>query len=312
VHAQGLPVLETAPMVSMRISAVRGTPVRELEKSGQVPRWILQREFRSTYRPTLNSTEKIVAGQWLTSVPDPQGPVPLSLEQEIARDLHVNVGDELTLDVVGQPIRARVTSLREVDWSRFNLNFFMVFPPGVLEDAPGFHVLTTRLPAGTSSGALQRALVHDYPNVTAIDLTLLLETVRSILSKITRAISLVAAFTVLAGLPILVGALVNGREQRVRESVLLRTLGASARQVRIILVVEYAALGLLSALTAVVLAVTANAALAVFLFKASPAPSLTLLASTFAATALLAVLGGMALSRGVTRHPPLEILRRVG
>jgi putative ABC transport system permease protein len=226
VRAQGLPVLESAPLVTMRIQAVRGVPVRELEKSKQVPRWILQREFRSTYRATLNATEKIVAGEWLASVADPNGPVPLSLEKEIAQDLHVKVGDELTLDVQGQPIQARITSLREVDWSRFNLNFFMVFPPGVLEAAPGFEVLTTRLPPGVSSGTLQRTLIQKYPNVTAIDLTLILQTVASILAKITRAISVVATFTVLAGVPILIGTLLNGREQRQRESVLLRPLGA--------------------------------------------------------------------------------------
>ncbi len=310
IKAQGLPVLETAPMVTMRIQAVRGTPVRALDKQGEkIPRWILQREFRSTYRDQLSSTEKIVAGEWVASVPDPNGPVPLSLEKEIANDLHVKVGDQLTLDVQGQPIKARITSLREVDWSRFNLNFFMVFPPGVLEGAPGFEIVTTRLPAGVTSGSLQRLLIQKYPNVTAIDLTLILETVRSILGKITRAISIVALFTVVAGVPILIGTLLNGREQRRQESVLLRTLGASARQVRIVLLVEYAALGLLSALTAVVLAVAANAALAVFLFKASPWPSPALLAEAFVGTTLIAVLGGLALSRGIANHPPLEILR---
>jgi putative ABC transport system permease protein len=312
VKSLGYPVLESAPLVTMRIQEVRGRPVRELEKEGAVPKWILRREFRSTYRSALNPTETIVAGEWLPAVTDPNGPVPLSLEKEIAKDLRVALGDELVLDVQGVPIRARITSLREIDWSRFNLNFFMVFPPGVLEDAPGSHVLTTRLPEGVSSGLLQRNLVQQFPNVTAIDLTLILETVRSVLAKITRAISVVAAFTVLAGLPILIGALLNGREQRVRESVLLRTLGASARQVRAILVIEYAALGLLSALAAVILAVVANWALAVYLFNASPWPSATLVASAFCATTLLSVLGGMALSRGITRQPPLEILRRVG
>jgi putative ABC transport system permease protein len=310
IRAQGLPVLETAPMVTMRISAVRGVPVQEVQRKKEIPRWILQREFRSPYRAALSPTEKIVAGQWVPRITDPNAPVPLSLEKEIAKDLKVGVGDELTLDVQGAPIRARIASLREVDWSRFNLNFFMVFPPGVLEDAPGFFVHTTRLPAGATSGALQRALVQKFPNVTAIDLTAILETVRSILAKIIRAVSLVAAFTVLAGLPILAGTLINGREQRLRESVLLRTLGASSRQVGLILATEYAALGLLSGFTAVVLAAAANAGLAWFIFKTSPAPSLPLLAGTFIATTLVSFVAGMLLSRGLTRYPPLEILRR--
>jgi len=304
-----LPRLENAPMVTMRIESVRGTPVRELEKKGEVPKWVLRREFRSSYRDHLNSTETVVAGEWFARVLDPNGPVPLSLEERIAGDLGVAVGDELTLDVQGVPVQARVTSLRKVDWSRFNLNFFMIFPPGVLEGAPGFHVVTTRVPAGLTSGELQRALVQKFPNVSAIDLTLILENVRGILEKISRVISVLAWFTVFAGLPILVGTLLNGRDQRLRESILLRTLGASARQVRIILVIEDATLGVLSALAAVLLALGANTALAIFAFKAAPWPDAVLVAATFGATTSLALLGGLALSRGVSRHPPLAILR---
>ncbi|MHA3771785.1 ABC transporter permease [Verrucomicrobiota bacterium sgz303538] len=312
IRSLNLPAIESAPMVTMRIQSVRGVPVRDLEKQGSVPKWVLQREFRSTYRDHLNPTETIIAGEWLKSVPDPNGPVPLSLEKDIAKDLHVSVGDEMTLDVQGVPVQARVTSLREVDWSRFNLNFFMVFPPGVLEAAPGFHVVTTRVPEGGSSGELQRALVKEFPNVTAIDLTLILDTVRSILDKIARVISILAGFTVLAGVPILIGTLLNGRDQRLRESVLLRTLGASAQQVRTILLVEYATLGALSALTGMLLAVAANAALAVFVFKATPWPDPRLLGFAFAAATGFAILGGLALSRGVCRHSPLEILRNAG
>jgi putative ABC transport system permease protein len=296
-------------MVTMRIESVRGTPVRELEKQGSVPKWVLRREFRSTYRDHLNATETLVAGEWFASVPDPNGPVPLSLEVELAKDLGVALGDEITLDVQGVPVRARLTSLRKVDWTRFNLNFFMIFPPGVLEGAPGFHVVTTRVPEGASSGDLQRALVQQYPNVSAIDLTLILKTVREILEKISRVVSVLAGFTVLAGVPILIGTLLNGRDQRLRESILLRTLGASARQVRAILIIEYATLGALSALSGLILAVAANWALAVFVFKAPPWPEPLLLASALAAVTGIAVLGGLALSRGVCRHSPLEILR---
>ena len=307
-----LPLLEDSPMVTMRIQAVRGVPVRELEKRGDIPKWVLQREFRSSYRDRLNATEQLIAGEWRARSTHPDDPVPLSLEEKIAADLRVHLGDELLLDVQGVPIRARVTSLRRVDWSRFNLNFFMVFPPGVLEAAPGFHVITTRVPPGTTSGELQRTLVQQFPNVSAIDLTSILETVRGILEKISRVISVLAGFTVLASLPILVGTLLNGRDQRLRESVLLRTLGASAKQVRTILIVEYATLGALSALAGLLLASAANTALALLIFKASPWPDPRLLASAFAASTGLAMLGGLALSRGVCRHPPLEILRGAG
>jgi len=306
LEGDGLPVLEATPMVTMRIQAIRGVDVGDLN---DVPRWVGRREFRSTYRDTLNFTETLVEGELAAGRADPAGVVPISLEEKIADDMKVGIGDEITMDVQGIAIRTKVTSIRRVDWSRFNLNFFMVFPPGVLEDAPGFHVVTTRPPTPAASGDLQRKLAGQYANVTAIDLTQILETVRDILGKISTVVTVLAGFTVLAGLPILIGTLLNGRDVRLKESVLLRTLGASAKQVRVILVIEYAALGILTALTGVLLAVVANAALATFVFEASPWPDPTILVTAFGVVTMIAVLGGLALSRGVCHHPPLEILR---
>lgn len=307
-----LPVLQNAPMITMRIQSVKGVTIRELPRDSGTPRWVLQREYRSTYRDHLTASETLIAGAWVAKAEDSLGTVPVSLEEEIAKDLKVGIGDEIVLNVQGVPITAKVTSIRKVDWSRFNLNFFMVFPPGVLEGAPGFNVLTTRIPDGSSSGELQRRLVQEFPNISAIDLTLILETVRSILSKVELVVQILAGFTLAAGLLILTGTLLNGRDQRVRESVLLRTLGASGGQVRWIFIIEYAALGTLSALSGVLLAAAANAALAVFVFEGSPWPSPALLAGALAGSALLSVLAGLALSRGVCTHPPLEILRSNG
>ncbi len=308
VERESLPVLESAPMVTMRIETIRGVPVAQ---APGVPKWVARREFRSTYRNHLNETEQVIAGEFHTKGISAIGPVPLSLEEGIARDLGVAIGDAITLDVQGVPVEARVTSLRKVDWRRFNLNFFMVFPSGVLENAPGFHVVTTRTPDATSSGRLQRALAGEFPNVSAIDLTNILETVRDIFAKISLIVSILGGCTLFAALPILIGTLLNGRDVRLRESVLLRTLGASARQVRAILTIEYAALGFLAALTGCGLAVAANALLAVFVFEAAPYPDAALLSITFLATTSVAVLGGLALSRGVSNHPPLAILRTV-
>ena len=306
LEAKELPVMESVPMVTMRVQSINGVEVGE---ATGVPRWVARREFRSTYRDSLNLTETLIAGELASERADPNGIVELSLEEKIAKDLKVGIGDEITMDVQGILIRTKVTSIRRVDWSRFNLNFFMVFPPGVLEDAPGVNVVTTRTPTPAASGELQRELAGQFANVTAIDLTLILETVRDLLAKISTVITILAGFTVLAGLPILIGTLLNGRDVRLKESVLLRTLGASAKQVRIILVIEYAALGLLSALSGILLAVVANGVLATFIFKASPWPDAALLLAAFGTVTMIAVLGGLALSRGVCHHPPLEILR---
>jgi putative ABC transport system permease protein len=311
-----LPVLETAPIVTMRIASVRGVPVARLREQGEIPGWVLRREFRSSYRAETNATERVLKGWWW-----PEGTAAhgvdaegtrwtlVSLEQELAKDLGVDVGDELGVDVAGLPLRARVGSIREVDWSRLNLNFFMLFPPGVLEDAPGFDIMTTRLPEGVSSGRLQRELAREFPNVSAIDLALVLETVRGILDRVGAVVQLMSWLVVVSGLVILAGVMMNSREDRVRESVLLRTLGASRGQVRAILCVEYAALGLLSALTGVLLGVAAHAVLAVRLFQADPWPDPLWLGVFLAGPAALSVAAGLVLGRGVCGAPPLAVLR---
>ena len=306
LRKKDLPVLESVPMVTMRVQSIGGV---EVDKVEGVPGWVGRREFRSTYRDRLNFTETIIEGEFATKRADPAGIVPISLEEKIARDMKVGIGDKITIDVQGFALETQVTSIRKVDWSRFNLNFFMVFPPGVLEDAPGFNVVTTRTPSAQASGDLQRELAEKFANVTAIDLTQILKEVRDILGDISTVITVLAGFTVLAGLPILVGTLMNGRDVRLKESVLLRTLGASSKQVRVILVIEYATLGVLTALTGVLLAIGANYALAVFVFKASPWPDLMLIFSALGLVSFVSVLGGLVLSRGVCGHSPLEILR---
>lgn len=318
----GLPMLEDAPMVTMRIETVKGLKLSPIEtkKRGnpptheahvqEVPRWVMEREYRSTYRDTLNSTETVIAGAW------PPGPtaegdaIPISLEQKLAKDLHVGIGDEIVMDVQGVPMRTKVTCLRRVDWSKFNLNFFMVFPPGILEAAPQFHIITTRVPDATRAGELQRTLFKEIPNVSAVDLTSLLATVGTLLKKASNVIELLAAFTLFAGIPILIGATLSGRDQRIKESVLLRTLGASEKQVRAILLIEYATLGALSALSGGGLAWLAHLAAARWLFKA-PAPLDPLpIVVAFAGSCLLSILAGAILSRGVCSRPPLEVLRQ--
>lgn len=312
LQRENLPALESSPMVTMRLSAVEGRPVSELRREGKVPDWVARREFRSSYRHHLNDTEKSLSGQWPPLDWTGAGPVPVSVEEGMAQDLGLELGSGLTFDIQGVRLQARVVHLREVDWSRFNLNFFMIFPEGVLEGAPGFHVVTTRLPDGISSGGLQREVARQFSNVSVIDLTLLLGTIRDILAKVSRAVEVLSVFTMFAGITILAGALLQGREQRLRESVLLRTLGASSTQVRIILLSEYATLGFLSALTGTLLALAGNVALAVFVFEVGPAwfPGMTL-GMLFSAV-LIAVITGSMIGRDLATHPPLEVLRKLG
>jgi putative ABC transport system permease protein len=314
VRSLNLPVLDDTPIITMRLSSVKGHPVDSImsDRQGRGRRWAYRREYRSTYRDQLRDGETIVAGKWVSRVADGTKVVPVSLEQGIARDLQVGLGDELVFDVQGVPVTTRVASLREVEWRRIQPNFFVVFPCGVLESAPAMHVLVTHVNSSEESARLQRETVKAFPNVSAIDLTLVLQTVDSILGKISFVIRFLAMFTVLTGLLVVVTALMTGRYQRLQESVLLRTLGASRGQIYRILLVEYFSLGFLAALTGLLLAMLAAWALARFVFHAPFAPDFASLLLALLIVPGITVIAGFLMSRGVLSHPPLAVLRAEG
>lgn len=315
VRAEGLPVMDEAPIVTMRLDAIKGRPVEELlgDPGSRAPRWALRREFRSTFSDRLRDSESLVSGEWFAEVPaDDTDPIPISVEEGIARELGVDLGDDLVWDVQGVALRTRVASLRKVDWRRVQPNFFVVFPRGPLDEAPAFHVLVTRVTSAEESARFQQAIVRRFPNVSAIDITLVLRSLDQVLGKIAFAIRFMALFTVVTGLLVLVAAVLSGRYQRVRESILLRVLGASRRQVLRVLWIEYAVLGLLASGTGVILALGAAAALAFWVFKVPFAPDLGPAVAAMALVTGLTVATGWLASRRITTHPPLEILRRDG
>lgn len=314
VRAQGLQVIHLSPVISMRLKSVKDRPVEEIlkDRARAIPNWVLRREYRSTYRDHLTDSENLVKGQWIGTATPGAEPFPISLDEGIARDLHVTLGDSLVFDVQGVPVKTTVASLRRVDWRRVQSNFFVVFPKGAIDDAPGFAILTTRVESSEASARLQRAVVREFPNVSAIDLTLILQTLDQVLGKISLVVRFMALFTVLTGFLVLVGAVLTGRFQRVRESVLLRTLGASRRQVLGILLAEYTLLGLMASATGVLLAALAGWVLARFVFEVSFAfVAIPLLVAVIAVT-LVTVVTGLLMSLGVTRHPPLAVLRAEG
>jgi putative ABC transport system permease protein len=310
IRSLNLPVLDEMPLITMRISSVNGRAVDTISPDRRDRhRWAFRREYRSTWSDHLRDGEKIVAGKFVPNVTNGTPIVPVSLEQGIAKELGVGLGDELVFDVQGVPVKTRVASLRTVEWRRIQPNFFVVFPRGSLEDAPAMHVLVTRVPSSDESAHMQREVVKAFPNVSIIDLTLVLRTVDSILGKISFVVRFMAMFTVLTGLLVLVSALVTGRYQRVRESVLLRTLGASRGQILKILVVEYFALGFLAALAGILLAILAAWALAALVFKVSFAVAVLPLLIALIMVPVITVATGLLISRGILNHPPLAILR---
>jgi putative ABC transport system permease protein len=294
----------------MRIASVKGRDVETLlaDKASRRASWPLRREYRSTYTDRLREAEKVTAGQWIGHATN-GGVVPISVEEGIAGDLHIGVGDEIVFDVQGIPITTRVASLRAVNWRRMEPNFFVLFPMGVLEKAPVTDILVTRVASSAQSAQLQRAMVKAFPNVSVIDLTMIVQTIDAIVNKVFFVIRFMALFTVLTGILVLVSALVTGHFQRVRESVLLRTLGASRSQVFGILLVEYVGLGVVAALTGVILALGAAWALAQFVFHVRFAPETAPIVLALMIVPLLTGGIGLLMSRGILKRPPLEMLR---
>lgn len=311
VKEQGLPVIQQVPIITLRLESLKGRPVSEIKKdsTSRSAGWALNREYRVTYRDTLSDTEEIVAGEWAGVNPAGNDTAMISFSEDVAGDLDLAVGDHLDLNVQGIVIPAKIASLRKVNWQRVQPNFLILFPRGVLEEAPQIYVLVTRVNGAEASGTLQREIVRAFPNVSAIDLDLILKTAESILSRVAFVIRFMALFSIITGLIVLVAAVITTRMQRIRESVLLRTLGAKRRQITLILALEYGYLGALAALTGILLAVANSWALAEFLFKINFVPPYDLLLAILLAVVALTVLVGMLNSRGIATRPPLEILR---
>jgi putative ABC transport system permease protein len=333
---RGVAVLQETPIVTARISAINGRTVQQLIAAPdgyRRARWALRREYRNTYRDSLMSSEQVAAGEWWPHRPTetaaakggtagpgaaapfsaaPGPPAAISVEQDLAKELDVSLGDRITWDIQGVPVESRITSLRQVTWARFEPNFFVVFQPGVLEHAPQSFVVLTRIADRTLRAETQRDLVLGYPNVAALDLTLVQQTLDAVLRSVSVAIRFMALFSIVSGLLVLVGSIATTRFQRMRESVLLKTLGASRRQIIGITLTEYSALGALAGVTGVALAGVAGWALMRFFFDVPfrlPALPLVELA---AAAGLITTLVGLANSRPVLNQTPLAVIREMG
>lgn len=311
VKDQQLPLLQEVPVVTMRLADINGKTgwISRRDTSQKIPKWAFTREYRVTYRDSLISSEKLATGQ----VPhQTDGVSYISIEKGFFDRMHLKLGDTLNFNVQGAPIQTIVGGTREVEWNRVQTNFLVVFPTGVLEQAPQFHVLMTRVPNNQVSAGLQRELVSRFPNVSAIDLGLILKTIDEILAQISFVIQFMALFSILTGLLVLASSVVISKFQRLRESVLLRTLGASREQILSVTVVEYSLLGLAAALSGILLSIAGTWALARFVFEVPYRPdALPLVVITLVVTSLT-VLIGVFNSREVLVRPPLDVLRAEG
>ena len=321
LKASGSAASAPVPIVPMRVASLKGVAIvpdtirRDTTEAEGGPRrqrrgggWAVRREYRSTYRDSVTDSEKLVAGTWWSG-PRGDGPARISVDADLAAELGVTVGDEIVWDVQGVQIPSQVINLRQIDWGRFQTNFFIVFESGVLEQAPQMLVTLARVDSAAARGQVQRQIAEKYPNVSGIDLSQVQEAIEGVLAKAALAVRFLALFSLAAGTIVLIGAVTTARLQRLREGVLLKTLGATRRQVLRILVAEYVALGLLAATVAIVLAATAGWALAKWVFEARYDLPLGALTGLTALLVLLTLLVGLWSSAEVLKRPPLAVLR---
>lgn len=299
------PILQQVPIVPMRIADIaRASPSTT---PAEHPSWALRREYRSSYRDTLIASETLVAGRWFP--PRTSGTPQVSLERDVAQELGVGIGDTITWDVQGVRVPTIVTSLRQVTWARFEPNFFVIFQPGALAGAPQTAVVLTRIADAGTRTSVQRSVVERFPNVSSIDLSLIQRAVRSILDRVALAIRFMALFSVATGAIVLLSAVAATRRQRIREGVLLKTLGATRRQIRRIMLSEYAVLGVLGSVTGMVLSLAGAWALMRFLFDSPFAAAVLPLVIIALAMVLLTTAIGVWGGRDVFAETPIAALR---
>ncbi len=249
LNEAGAESINSAPVVTARIDRIADASVDSLvdatENRGR--RWALTREQRVTYLDELAPDNKILArrpaeSDSLWSDPDRWE---MSVEQDYAEDLGIEIGTSLVLDIQGVPLEFTVTSIRSVDWGTFDLNFFIVAEPAALAEAPQYRVATVRLPTGSEQGVQDR-LAATFPNVTMLRIRDVLEKVGRVLDRLALGVQFLGGFTVLAGLVILSGAVSASSIRRSREIALLKTLGMVRREIALMFTIEFAVLGLLA------------------------------------------------------------------
>ena len=307
----GREVWNSIPIITMRMQQIKERPVREiiLDTTSTMNQWVLHHEFRVTYRDSMIASETTTGGDWPAKI-SKEGYVPISIAQNVAESAEVNLGDVIVFNIQGVLMKTVIAHLREVDWARAQINFSILFPSGVLENAPQFHVLTTNLPDAQSSAQLQRKLVRQFPTVSIIDLRQVLSIVEDILNKISWVINFMAFFSILTGIIVLIGSVRTSKYQRMKESVLLRTLGAKDAQILKITALEYLFLGLLGAGMGIVLAFLGSYLLAQFVFMTPFVPSVVPFLVVLPGITALVLLIGLFNSRTVLQSSPLVVLRK--
>lgn len=313
------------PLVRSRLYALKGERV-ETDEAGEMKDkppdrgsdggnqsrrsqkgWYFTREYVLTFLPDLPKDNTIVKGRWW-SPDDPPGAALVSIEEEAARNLGVDLGDTMQFDIQGATVTAEVRSIRRVNWGNFSTNFYMIFSPGSLDGAPLTYVATLRVPPALEV-PLQQAAVAAFPNVTAIDIGDVLDSLSRVVERVSLAIRAVALFCILTGGIVMAAALATTRYRRLYESVLLKALGATRGLVARSFAAEYAMLGAVAGSIGVGLAAALSWAVLYFILDMPWRFYPGVLALGLFITLLLTLVVGFLSTFRILGQRPLTILR---
>ncbi len=307
-------IIQEVPIVTMQLNEINGIDKKENEElpdEENYSRWLYNREFRVTYRDTLIKSETLTSGE-LIPLGARGDSIFVSLEKGFGEGNKMKLGDELIFNVQGRPIKTYIGSFRDVKFNQVSTNFLVLFPEGVLEQAPKFHVIITKTQNDRQAADVQSEIVREFPNISIINLGTIVETLEDILGKISFVIQFMAFFSIATGILVLISSLIISKYQRMRESILLRTLGASSGIVRVINTLEYFFLGSLASLSGILLSFMATFLLGEFVFEMNFSLAWKEgLIIYLAITGLTIVLGWLN-GRRIINQPPMEILRGNG
>jgi putative ABC transport system permease protein len=296
------------PLVRARLSTINGESVKEREYPANDGRWFTRREHNLSWTAEMSSSNEIVAGEFWA--PDYAGPALVSIEEDVATDTGLGLGDELMFIVAGREVEAEIASIRKINWDSFQPNFFVVFSPGALEAMPTTYISSTRIL--DEKKPMLVTLARQHPSISVIDLGAILEQVRGIIEKASLAVQAVFVFTILAGIAVLFAAVQSTIDERRFESAMLRALGARRSTVFAGVMTEFAALGTAAGVLASAGASVLAYLVATRLFELPYSFSPALWIAGVSAGVLVVCISGYFAARGAVNARPADVLRGMG
>ncbi len=296
------------PMVRARMTAINGNPIDLDEISDTHAERHMRREFNLSWVSELRPDNQIVEGSWWQE--DDTDKAVLSMEAGLSRTLGVSLGDQLTYDIAGRTLTATITNLRHVDWDTFQVNFFIVTPPGLLEQYPARYV--TSLYITPEQESVMHELVRTFPNLLVVDVDAIIQQIQTMIKQVSKAIEFVFLFTLLAGFAVLYAAIASTQDERIYEAAIFRTLGAKRKQLTRAWAAEFAILGGLAGLFAAAGASALGAAIGHHTLHLEPSFNPWIWVTGIAIGVVGVTVAGLLGTRSTLSSPPLLTLRKIG